>query len=340
MNITQKEVVSLLSSNIVPALIVKLGDGKAKVADGVEMSLLSLAFSTKVGPMFIGVQIMRQHHHLHSSTKDHGHNSHINKMGGKLICAIFQLLKELVNEFGSEAPQTRRIMDFMKEYGFTHKDSEVRDAAKDLTTSLFVRDGDVVASMIMKVGLTDRQIKEYKTSFSLARNRRKSSASRVDDRNQINDKNHDHTKNIVSAVQTPNFDHSRSPSPVVQRPHKMMNSFPTSSHIQTRSNESGNDFSDSNNSTKETPTYHTTKSSLPLQTPPPPPSKHCSSRSKLSVHHSANEDVNADAQGDEDVTFLSAPPSFGKVSTTTRRGRGRGIATARGVRRGRGRGRI
>lgn len=146
---SQKVVISLLS-NTVLNLVDKLSSSNQKVVEGAETALMSLALFEGVGPTYIGSQIMKR-----TSSK------------GKLLSSKFRILRDMIHEFDEDAPSGQKIMDFVKTNGFGHKDAEVRETAKELTTALYLRDGSLVASMLD--GLSERQIKEYKLSFSVAK---------------------------------------------------------------------------------------------------------------------------------------------------------------------------
>jgi len=146
---THKYMRSFLKS-IVPNLIGKLSDGNYKVAEGAEIALTCLAFSKSVGPTYISMQTM-----ILITTKD---------KSGRSYCSRLQFLRSIIEEFGEEGPKGPKVMEFIKECGFGHKDADVRDAAKDLSAVLFARDGNIVVSMLD--GLSDRQLKEYKTAFA------------------------------------------------------------------------------------------------------------------------------------------------------------------------------
>ena len=150
--LSQKETISLLG-NVVKNVVDKLSSGNQKVVEGAETTLMSLALYDGVGPSYIGSQIMKR-----MESKD---------SKGKLVCARFRLLRDIINEFGTEAPNGRKTMNFAQTYGFGHKDADVREAVKELTVALFLRDGKSIVSMLD--GLSERQEKEYKISFASAK---------------------------------------------------------------------------------------------------------------------------------------------------------------------------
>ncbi len=164
LHLTQKEAISLLS-NIVFNLVDKLSSGNQKLVEGAETALMSLALYDVIGPLYIASIIMKR-----TSSKD---------SKGKLLCQRFQLLREVVSEFGNDGPNGEKIMDFVKTHGFGHKDAEVREAAKELTTEIFLRDGRSVISMLD--GLSERQLKEYKVAFANANHARNAKETRISD---------------------------------------------------------------------------------------------------------------------------------------------------------------
>ena len=155
LRIPYKETISLLG-NIVMNLVDKISSSNQKVVEGAETALMSLALYNGIGPSYIGSQVMKQKPSKSSK--------------GKLLCTRFRLLRDIVEEFGSDAPSGQKIMDFVKAFGFGHKDAEVREAVKELTTAVFLRDGQSVISMLD--GLSERQLKEYKISFTSAQQAR------------------------------------------------------------------------------------------------------------------------------------------------------------------------
>jgi hypothetical protein len=152
LKIAQKDVIHILGT-IVITLVGKLGDRSAKVMEGAETALMSLAYCDSVGPTFIALQSMKN-----MTCKD--------SKAGRLLSARFQFLRGVVEQFSGEAPKGGKIIDFVKTYGIGHKDVDVRDAAKELATAIYLRDGGAVLAMLD--GLSDRQIKEYKIAFSNA----------------------------------------------------------------------------------------------------------------------------------------------------------------------------
>lgn len=164
LHLTQKEAISLLS-NIVFNLVDKLSSGNQKLVEGAETALMSLALFDAIGPIYIASIIMKR-----TSSKD---------SKGKLLCQRFQLLREIVSEFGHDGPNGEKIIDFVKTHGFGHKDTEVREAAKELTTEIFLRDGRSVISMLD--GLSERQLKDYKVAFANANHARNTKETRISD---------------------------------------------------------------------------------------------------------------------------------------------------------------
>jgi len=158
-----RESVSLLTPIIIN-LIGKLGDSKPKVVDTAEKALMSFALSTCIGPSHIAQTLVRT-----TNLKD--------MKGGKSLVTRFVLLRQLMDGFDlQEGPSTERLLEFIRDCGMNHKESEVRDAAKDLAVAIYIRDGDVIDVLSILEGLSDRQVKEYKTAFAMAK---KSRGSRV-----------------------------------------------------------------------------------------------------------------------------------------------------------------
>lgn len=155
LQIPHKETISLLG-NIVINLVDKISSSNQKVVEGAETALMSLALYDGIGPSYIGTQVMKQKPSKGSK--------------GKLLCTRFRLLRDIVDEFGNDAPNGQKLMDFVKAFGFGHKDADVRENVKELTTVIFLRDGQSVISMLD--GLSERQLKEYKISFASAQKER------------------------------------------------------------------------------------------------------------------------------------------------------------------------
>jgi hypothetical protein len=123
LQLSQKETISLLLGNVVKNVVDKLSSGNQKVVEGAETTLMSLALYDGIGPSYIGSQIMKR-----MESKD---------SKGKLVCARFRLLRDIINEFGTEAPNGKKTMNFAQTYGFGHKDADVREAVKELTVALY-----------------------------------------------------------------------------------------------------------------------------------------------------------------------------------------------------------
>ena len=167
LKIAQKDIIHILGT-VVITLVGKLGDRSAKVVEGAGTALMSLAYCDSVGPAFIASQSMKN-----MTCKD--------SKAGQSLSARFNFLKGLVEEFNEEAPKGGKVIDFVKTYGIGHKDIDVRDAAKELATAIYIRDGGAVLSMLD--GLSDRQIKEYKSAFSNAtKQKERKEERRTDDR--------------------------------------------------------------------------------------------------------------------------------------------------------------
>ena len=137
---TPKEIISL-TSNVVMKLIGKLGDSNPKVVDGSETALMSLALSNVVGPMYIGSQVIKLMTIADSKAI-------------KAVAKRCQFLKALLEEFGTAAPQGKKYMGFIQTYGLGHKDADAREASKELSVALYLRDGNAVLSILD--GLPDR----------------------------------------------------------------------------------------------------------------------------------------------------------------------------------------
>jgi hypothetical protein len=116
------------------SLVDQFSSGNQKVVEGVGTSLMSLALYNGFGPSYVGSQVMKR-----TASKD---------SKGKQICAGFRLLRDVVNEFGNEALHGQKVIDFVKLHGFGHKDMDVRETAKELTTAIFLRDASSVIPML------------------------------------------------------------------------------------------------------------------------------------------------------------------------------------------------
>jgi len=173
-NMTQKEVLPVIGK-IIQSLIGKLGQGKTKLVESTETALMSLALSSCIGPSYIGIQTL----------KDSNFND---SKSGKALCSRFLFVLALINEFGIEAPCGERIMGFVKNHGFGHKDAVVREAARNLTTVVYLRDGNDIIPFLDE--LSDRQTKEYKISFIKAKERKEQEDRRINN-------NHDHGNDLT-----------------------------------------------------------------------------------------------------------------------------------------------
>jgi hypothetical protein len=149
----QKEVISLLS-NVVLQLIDKLGEKNPKVVEGCETALMSLTLSSAVGPLYIGTRVMKL-----MSLSD---SKAIQSVPRRCI-----FLKALLEEFGDEAPPCGKHIEFIQAYCIENKDSDARNAGKELAASLYLRDGNEVLSLLED--LPSRIVKEYQISFLKAK---------------------------------------------------------------------------------------------------------------------------------------------------------------------------
>ena len=189
MNLSQKEGISLLQ-NIVINLVDKISSSNQKLVEGVETILISLALHPSVGPSYIGTQVMKQ-----MTTRD---------SKGKLLCARYRLLRNIVAEFGNDAPNGQKIMDFVSAFGTKHKDPDVRDTAKELVVAVYLRDGNIVLSMLGD--LSERQMKEYKLSFASAK-KASTNGGTNEPRNHENvKKNENNITKISKLLSPPAFD--------------------------------------------------------------------------------------------------------------------------------------
>lgn len=145
----QKEVLSLIG-NLLIQLIEKLGDNNPKVVEGCETALMSLAFSDVVGPLSVGSQVIK----LMSLSDPKAMNS---------VVMRCNLLQSLLEEFGNEAPSCDKFLDFIKTFGLKHKDADAREAAKELSVALFLRDGEEVLTLMN--GMSERVAKDYQVAF-------------------------------------------------------------------------------------------------------------------------------------------------------------------------------
>lgn len=148
-----KEIFSLLG-NVVIKLVGKLGDSNPKVAEGSETALMSLALSNLIGPLHVGSQVIKLMSSSDSKTI-------------KSVAKRCEFLKELLLEFGTEAPSLQKHLNFLRTFGLNHKEAEAREAAKELSVCLFLRDGSDVLPLLND--LSERQSKEYKLAFLKAK---------------------------------------------------------------------------------------------------------------------------------------------------------------------------
>lgn len=152
-----KEIISLIG-NVIIKLVGKLGDSNPKVVEGSETALMSLALSKVIGPLYVGSQVIK----LMSST---------DSKALKSVTKRCEFLKELLEEFGTAAPSVQKHLEFLRAFCLNHKEVEPREAAKELSVSLFLRDGSEVLSLLND--LSERQTKEYKLAFLKAKRREK-----------------------------------------------------------------------------------------------------------------------------------------------------------------------
>lgn len=188
--LSQKEILSLLNSTVF-SLVEKMTSSNQKVVEGAATALMSLSLFDGVGPTYIGSQLMKR-----SSSK------------GKSLSSKFRLLRDIIDEFDEEAPNGQKVMDFVKSNGFGHKDVDVREAAKELTIAVFLRDGNIVLSMLD--GLSERQLKEYKLAFASA----KQALSRSRDEEELREVNKEtntpeYNNAEINRLLTPNPQHTK-----------------------------------------------------------------------------------------------------------------------------------
>jgi len=143
--------ISMLLAGIMENLVSKLGDSKSKVADGADTALMSLALSPCLGPVYIGNQVTKRVRQRDAKA-------------GRAICARFKFLRALFEEFREEGIPVDNVMKFVKEYGFGHKDADVREAAREISTTIYLVIGDHIFPMLQ--GLSERQLREYKAAFA------------------------------------------------------------------------------------------------------------------------------------------------------------------------------
>ena len=155
LRLTSKTVIPIVEK-ITIALVGKLCDNKPKVSDGAATALLSFALSQCIGPVYIGIHALKNMRPQDAKA-------------GRAVCARLKFLEKLVDEFGDEAFQPEKVINFIKNSanGFSHKDADVRTAAKDLTTAVYRLIGEDV--LFMLDGLSAKQLQEYKASFGAVR---------------------------------------------------------------------------------------------------------------------------------------------------------------------------
>mmetsp|Transcript_22742 Transcript_22742/g.49270 ORF Transcript_22742/g.49270 Transcript_22742/m.49270 type:complete len:818 (+) Transcript_22742:461-2914(+) len=141
-DMSSRDAISHLSM-IVQSLVRHLGDNKAKVVEGAETTLMSLALCDCIGPTYVANQITKR-------TQD--------MKAGRAIISRMKVVKELMDEFGGGGGiRVEVLMDFVSEHGMRHKDAEVREAAKDVALSA----SKIIGRNIERYldGLSDRQRK-------------------------------------------------------------------------------------------------------------------------------------------------------------------------------------
>lgn len=155
LKLSQKAVTSMVEK-ITIALVGKLSDNKPKVSDGAATALLSFASSQCIGPIYIGSHALKAMRPQDAKA-------------GRAVCARLKFLEKLVEEYGDEAVRAEKVIHFIKSSanGFSHKDSDVRNATKDLTTAMYKLTGEDI--LFLLDGLSAKQLQEYKASFVATR---------------------------------------------------------------------------------------------------------------------------------------------------------------------------
>lgn len=167
-----KDAIPLLNPIIIN-LMGKLGDSKPKVVDTAEKALMSFALSTCFGPSHIAYHLVKR-----TNIKD--------MKGGKALVSRFVLLRQLIDDFDlQEGPSSERLVEFIRDCGMNHKEAEVRDSAKDLAVAIYMRDGGTIDVLSMLEGLSDRQVKEYKLAFAMAKKSRGGRGAYICDQKQL-----------------------------------------------------------------------------------------------------------------------------------------------------------
>ena len=139
---------------LISLLIIKLGDGQAKIRDTALTALTCLARSPCVGSHSVSSHSLRKFNKKQAAA-------------WRPIQSRLLLLKVLVNEFGisgSSGLITESIMGWVKDHNaFSHQNAEVRDAAKELTVAIYENVG---ATAMKYLGtLRPKQLDEYKEAF-------------------------------------------------------------------------------------------------------------------------------------------------------------------------------
>ncbi|CAM9530888.1 unnamed protein product [Chrysoparadoxa australica] len=144
--------VSLLEP-VVNTLLLKLGDGQARVRDGAMIGVMSIAHCKAVGAGFVG--------HLALPKKP--------LTSWRPITARIQLVKSLVEDFGlgghGGGLTTENVMGFIHSCnGFAHSNSQVRDASRELTVAVYSVVGHEVERYLGS--LRPKQLDEYHEAFA------------------------------------------------------------------------------------------------------------------------------------------------------------------------------
>ena len=138
-----------------PQLVNKLGGSQAKIRDEAVAVLEHIAAAENVGVAFVASHLIKR------SSKPLG----IKILQGRLL-VLKKLLTEfeLVSESDFSAPS---IMQFLEDSNsLTHQCRAIRDAAKDITVSLYLAVGTEVEGFLKK--LRPKQLEEYQAAFKTA----------------------------------------------------------------------------------------------------------------------------------------------------------------------------
>ncbi|CAM9307168.1 unnamed protein product [Laminaria digitata] len=138
----------------VATLLNKLGDGQARLRDGAMNGLVAVARCRTAGPTFVS----------HIALKPLAKKQ---LSAWRPITARLILLRKLVTEFGLEGGSglaADAIMTFIQSCnGFAHSNGDVRDAARELTVTLFALVGEEIEPYL--TGLRPKQLDEYHEAF-------------------------------------------------------------------------------------------------------------------------------------------------------------------------------